>query len=92
MKELLAGIADYTAKGIYAVIHWYGTATTQDLYDAKYKEGTILKAANLLEKLGYIERQAKGIYRDRNFTRMKYNFTRVQFEETSSECATTSLG
>ena len=36
MKETLARIADNAAKGIYAVIHYYGTATFQDLIDCGY--------------------------------------------------------
>jgi len=37
MKEILRGIANYTAKGIYLFIRDYGTATFQDLFEAGYK-------------------------------------------------------
>jgi hypothetical protein len=92
MKELLAGIADYAAKGIYAVIHWYGTATTQDLYDAKYKQGAILRAIKILEKDGYIERPSKGVYRDVNRHGQRYDRSGRRYDETTADGGLTAVG
>ena len=63
MLETLAKINGYSAKAIYLVIRFYGTATFQDLLTAGFGESTIYDVVKQLQEQNLIFRVGKGVYR-----------------------------
>lgn len=84
MKDILQGIADYTAKGIYLVIRFYGTATYQDFYEAGYKQSTLFHGLKLLVNGGFIERVGKGAYRVATSSGLEVHRSPLEIPQTSS--------
>ena len=92
MKQTLARIADNAAKGIFAVIHYYGVVTTQDLIDCGYGESMVFLKVKKLVQEGLILRVGRGVYRDATSNGLRLNSNGLEFVEPPTGCGSTATG